>query len=172
MTGKKIVHTSDFDYENVVKRIRQAEQKRPRKPATSVVALRADPRARQSRPPIAQQERPGIWTRMTGAVRDESKQLTLAAVVLLGFGGWMVSSAQALYAEREQAQLAGACHENQLAHAGATYCFDERHMVHTLNADGTTTKAAIDWRVNELSHRVTEAAAAREAREARERNAQ
>ena len=89
----------------------------------------------------------------------------MAALALLGFGGWLVSSAQALYAQRGDALLAVGCHENALAHAGASYCFDDRRFVHTLHADGTTKKATIDWRVNELSHRLAEAAAARELRQ-------
>ncbi|MCW2273033.1 hypothetical protein GJ654_02880 [Rhodoblastus acidophilus] len=164
MSGKKILHTSDFDYENVVKRLKQAEQKRERRPEIMPLPMRSAP----SRPvAVAQPRPPSFWARATSGLRDESKQMTVAALALLGFGGWLVSSAQALYAQREEALLAGACHENQLAHAGASYCFDDRRIVHTLKADGTAKKPGLDWRVNELSHRMAEAAAARETREAR-----
>jgi hypothetical protein len=163
MTGKKIIHTSDFDYENVVKRLKQAEQKRDR-PEFKPLPLRSAPSRPVANP---QKQRPSFRAKASAGLRDESKQMTVAAVILLGFGGWLVSSAQSLYARHEEALLAGACHENQLAHAGASYCFDQRRIVHTLNADGTTKKPGLDWRVNELSHRMAEAAAAREAREAR-----
>ena len=166
MTGKKITHTSDFDYENVVKRLRQAEEKRERRPRA--MPLRSDHASPRKSAAAQPQPRTSFWTRTNTGLRDETKQMTVAALALLGFGGWLVSSAQALYAQREEALLAGGCHENQLAHAGAGFCFDNRRFVHTLNADGTTKKATIDWRVNELSHRVAEAATAREAREARE----
>jgi hypothetical protein len=162
MTASKIIHTSDFDYENVVKRLKQAEQRRDRQPEA-----KTPPRANRapSRPePAPPQPRQSKWRGLSGGLFDESKQLTAAALVLLGFGGWMVSSAQALYTQREQTMLAGACAENQLAHAGSTYCFDQRRIVHTLNADRTTQRPGLDWRVNEVSHRMAEAAAAREAR--------
>jgi hypothetical protein len=145
------MHSSDFNYENVVKRLKQARLGRPALPPGRPTKLRSGPAARSVAP-----RRPSLWSRMTGTVRDEAKQMVAASLALLGFGVWLCSSAQALYDRRGEATLAGACHDNQLAHAGAAYCFDDRRIVHTLKDDGTATKPGLDWRVNENALRKAE----------------
>jgi len=166
MTGKKIIHTSEYDYANVVKRLKQAEERQKHQlPAKKAPIVRPARTYVRRAPVAAAPPKISLWTKIGRVARDETKQLTVAGLVMLGFAGWMVSTVQTYFDERAEAQLAQSCHENQLAHAGATVCFDDRRFVHTLNADGTTKKGTIDWRVNEAAHRIAEAAAAREARE-------
>lgn len=166
MPRKRITHTSDYDYANVIKRLKQAQERQEHEIA------KKPPVPRMTRPyvrraPVAPPPPPKVspWSKIGRVFGDEKKQLMVAGLAMAGFASWMVSMLQGYLDQSEQSQLAAACHENQLAHAGSTICVDDRHFVHMLNADGTTRKGAIDWKVNEASHRIAEAAAAREARE-------
>ncbi|MCW2282258.1 hypothetical protein M2323_000235 [Rhodoblastus acidophilus] len=165
MASNKITHTSDYDYANVIKRLRQAQERQEHEIAKKAPVARMT-RLYVRRAPVAAPPPPKVspWSKIGRVFGDEKRQLLVAGVVMAGFASWMVSMLQGYLDRNEQSQLAAACHENQFAHAGSTICFDDRHFVHMLNADGTTSKGAIDWKVNEASHRVAEAAAAREAR--------
>jgi hypothetical protein len=160
MTGK-ITHSSEFDYENVVKRLKTSGAARKTPQRGKAAQLRS---ARAAGPAVGAPPRPPLWSRLKNGIRNESKQMVAASLILAGFATWLGSSAQALYAKHEEAVLAGACRDKELAHAGSTYCFDERRIVHKLKEDGTTVKPGLDWRVNEAAHRKAEAAATREAR--------
>ncbi|MBB4200115.1 hypothetical protein GGD83_003942 [Rhodoblastus sphagnicola] len=142
-----------YDYHKVTARIRKAKQQKA-------------PTKRRSAP-ILRSPSPSAWSRFKAALRDESKKLIAASVVILGFVVWLGSWVHAYYAQNTEAALAAACQQNEFYHASSTYCYDDRRVVHTLKPDGTTTKPGLDWRVNESALRKAEAAAAREARHSR-----
>lgn len=172
MTRKKNLQSNKFNFENVVQRLRQAELHRKRQ--LHIEAMRSKSSRNSLRPRGGAQPQPRVstWSALWAGLRNESRQLFVASVILLGFAGWLCSAAQALYAQHTEALLAAGCHQNQLHHAGDTYCFDDRRIVHTLNPDGTATKSSgPDWRVNEAALRRVEAAAAHEALEARDASA-
>jgi len=139
--NRKLSGTSHYDFEAVHKRIRQAEMNR-----------------NQMRPFYSGRSklRPSdvAWTPWT----PRRVFLIAASLVVLAFVCWLCSSVQAFYAQSQEGLLAAACQNNQLHHAGAAYCFDGGHLVHTLNADGTVRSPGFDWRVNETALRQAEAA--------------
>ncbi|MBB4197342.1 hypothetical protein CCR94_16850 [Rhodoblastus sphagnicola] len=164
MNSYELNHSSHFDYANVVKRMKMANEKRSRPAPSKPASARATSLGGRPRPA----PRPSMWSRMKSVLLDESKHMIVASLILLGFVVWLGSTAQTIYAQHTEAGFASACQQNQFAHAGSTYCYDDRRIVHTLKPDGTTTRPGLDWRVNESALRISEAAAAREAREARE----
>ena len=166
MTRSRPMHSNHFDYERVIKRLKhtkQVNQERKPRPKAKLAPLRSIAPRKPVAPPAPSTS---LLSRAGRILRDESKQLIAASLALLGFGVWLCSSAQALYAQHVEATLAGACHENQLDHAAEQYCFDGRRIVHVLKPDGTATKPGLDWRVNEAALRRAEAAARVAAHEA------
>ncbi|MCW2272784.1 hypothetical protein GJ654_01660 [Rhodoblastus acidophilus] len=83
-----------------------------------------------------------------GTAFGESKQLIAAAGAAFGLAAWLVSSAHAFGWWSSEADFAAACERNQLRHAYANYCIDDRRIVHVLAPDGTTSKPGFDWNVN------------------------
>jgi len=162
MKSTKLAHSSHFDYESVMSRIRNAKEKhRPSSPAKPHHPPGAWRRARA----VAQPQRgPSLWSRIAAGLRDESKQLVAAGLVMLGFVVWFGCWAEGVFERRTEEARAVACQNNQLSHAAATYCFDDRRVVHTLKDDGSTTRPGLDWRVNESALRKAESSAVREAK--------
>ncbi|MCW2286493.1 hypothetical protein M2323_004266 [Rhodoblastus acidophilus] len=93
-----------------------------------------------------------------GSALGESKPLIVAAAITLGLAGWLVSSAHAFGLWPSEADFAAACERNQFRHAYGDHCIDDRHMIHVLAPDGTTTKPGFDWSVNNAATVRAEAA--------------
>lgn len=85
-------------------------------------------------------------TRPHSDATSRSALITAAIVALSAV--WLGSSAYAFNVWPSEANLAAACERNHLKHAHSNYCVDERHIVHVLAPDGTTSKPGFDWNVN------------------------
>jgi hypothetical protein len=163
------MYSHKYDYEHALQRLRKARKMREARnaPPPGPARLRANPAAS----PRSPQPRASLASRLRDTIRDESKQLAAASLVLLGFVGWLGSWAMGLYARHNAEQLASACHSNSLGYAGEVYCYDNRRFVHTLTEDGAAKKPGLDWRVNEAALKKAESqarVAAREEQAARE----